>query len=183
MVVGLGNPGPEYRGTRHNVGFDVIERLASQHRIETKTLRHSARFGTGEVEGNPVALVMPLTFMNLSGRAVVALARSWNIKPESILVITDDMDLPVGKVRMRLSGGSGGHNGHKSISGSLGSQDYPRIRIGVGRPADETIEHVLSRFTPIERQTVNEAIAKACEAIEKWCAGDADAAMRVANEG
>ncbi len=180
MVVGLGNPGPEYKGTRHNVGFEVVEALARRHGGQIRTSRSNALLCEAEILGVAVAVVKPLTFMNLSGQAVRALARHYNIDPAGILVIADDLDLPVGKVRMRAQGGTGGHNGHKSVSASLGSQEYPRIRIGIGS-SGEVVDHVLSRFTPNERGLIEDGIGRSVDAVESWLTDGIDAAMRLAN--
>ncbi len=166
LIVGLGNPGPQYAGTRHNVGFDLVERLANDHRIQVRTAKHRALMGVGMVAGVPVALAKPLTFMNLSGQSVAPLARSFGIPPERILVVADDMDLALGRLRLRGSGGSGGHNGHKSLIASLGTQDYPRLRIGIGKD-EVAIDHVLSKFLPDERPVVDEVLKKAAGVVER----------------
>lgn len=177
LIVGLGNPGPEYRGTRHNVGFEAIDRLAERHRIKVDRGRQRAMVGTGVIEGVSCAVAKPLTFMNLSGQSVAPLLRHFALKPERLIVVADDLDLPVGKVRMREKGGSGGHNGHKSLIQSLGTQDYPRIRIGIGNAEDETVEHVLSRFHSDERADVSQAIEATAEAIESVIRGEWGQAM------
>ncbi len=167
LVVGLGNPGPEYRGTRHNVGFDVIDLLASKNRIKLNRGMKKGLVGTGLIEGVPVMLVKPMTFMNLSGQAVAPLAKQAGLKPERVLVVADDLDLAVGVVKMRLNGSAGGHNGHKSLIASLQSQEYPRIKIGIGKgPRGETINHVLGGFNKEDRAAVDEAIEASAEACE-----------------
>lgn len=167
MIVGLGNPGPEYRGTRHNVGFEVIDKLAQRNGIRIERGREKALLGIGSIGRQNVALVKPLTYMNLSGQSVGPLARRYGIKPERILVIADDLDLTVGKVRLKEKGSSGGHNGHKSIIASLQSQEYPRLKIGIGDvDRQETIDHVLSAFSRTERDTVNDSIESAAVATE-----------------
>jgi len=167
MFVGLGNPGPEYRGTRHNVGFDLIDLVAEGQRIKLDTAKHKARYGLGTIEGHGVLLVKPMTFMNLSGQAVAPLARHYGLSPVQIVVIADELDLPPGKLKMQPRGGAGGHNGHKSVIASLGGQDYPRLRIGVGRGSggNGAIEHVLSTFTPDERPLIDGAVKKAHDAL------------------
>jgi PTH1 family peptidyl-tRNA hydrolase len=183
LIVGLGNPGAEYKGTRHNVCFDVIEHLASRHRIKVDRGRQRAMVGVGQVEGVPCALAKPLTFMNLSGQSVAPLMRHFNVKPARVLVIADDLDLPVGKIRLREKGGSGGHNGHKSLAQGLGTQDYPRIRVGIGNTEDPTIEHVLSRFTPEERVDIDRAIRIVSEVVEMVVSGQwEEALVKVASE-
>jgi PTH1 family peptidyl-tRNA hydrolase len=169
LIVGLGNPGPEYRGTRHNVGFEVVDLLSEKHRIKLDKSKHRARIGLGAIGQTQVVLVKPLTYMNLSGQAVGPLARDYGIPPEKVLVIADDLDLPVGKLRLREEGSAGGHNGHKSLIQYLKTQSYPRIKIGIGK-GGETIDHVLSGFTPAERDRVNPAIRAAADVVEEMLA-------------
>lgn len=180
MIVGLGNPGPQYSGTRHNIGFDVVETLAKKHKVALKTHKHQAQYGTGTVADTPVVLVKPLTFMNLSGQAVGALARHYRLRPEQILVIADDLDMETGRVRLRSKGSSGGHNGHKSIIQSLGTEDYPRLKIGIGKDSNVT-GHVLNRFKPDERASVTDAIEKCVTACELWLSEGIDLAMNRIN--
>jgi len=181
ILVGLGNPGGEYSGTRHNVGFEVIDRLAAAHRIKLDRSKHRARFGLGSVRETAVALVKPLTYMNLSGQAVAPMMREWNVPPEKVLVIADDLDLRSGLVKVRRRGSAGGHNGHKSLIQMLRSEDYPRIKIGIGKEG-EVIDHVLSRFTPSERELIDDAIAKAVRAAEMILGDGLERAMMWANE-
>jgi PTH1 family peptidyl-tRNA hydrolase len=178
LVVGLGNPGPEYANTRHNVGFMVVDLLSRRHRIPVKALRHGARVGEGEIAGEPVALVKPLTFMNVSGRAVAPLASQHSLPPSHVIVIYDDADLPFGKIRVRARGSAGGHNGLKSIIASLGSSEFPRVRIGIGRSrGGDLIEHVLTGFKPAERATINRAIDRAADAVESLLSEGTETAM------
>ncbi len=177
LIVGLGNPGPEYRSTRHNVGFDVVDRLADRNGIKVNTGRQRALVGTGTVNGEPCALAKPMTFMNVSGESVAPLARHFGLKPNRILVIADDLDLPVGRIRLREKGGSGGHNGHKSLIGALGTEEYPRIRLGIGKGGDETIDHVLSKFHPEERVDIERAITAVAKVAELVVSGSWAEAM------
>lgn len=181
LVVGLGNPGAAYRGTRHNVGFEVVEACAKLAKTELGTMRHRAQVGFATVGSTSVAFVKPLTFMNLSGESVQQIARHYHVPPASVLVVADDLDLPVGKVRMRGEGSSGGHNGHKSVAHSLGTTAYPRIKIGIGKGDDQTIDHVLSRFAPDERTKVDSAVAVAVKAVFAWLTEGQDEAIRIAN--
>ncbi|HRI43825.1 MAG TPA: aminoacyl-tRNA hydrolase [Fimbriimonadaceae bacterium] len=183
MIVGLGNPGPEYAGTRHNVGFDAVERLAKRHRAKLDVRKHRAVYGIAKIEGRSVLLIRPLTYMNLSGQAVAALARQYGIPPEQILVISDDMDLDLGRVRMKPKGGAGGHNGHRSIIASLGSQDYPRIKIGIGRGGPNATDHVLDKFHPDERQTIDAALDRATRGCEIWLEAGLERATSWVNSG
>jgi PTH1 family peptidyl-tRNA hydrolase len=184
MIVGLGNPGPEYRGTRHNLGFEVIDRLSEAHRIRLDKSKHQARFGLGRMGDHPVLLVKPLTYMNLSGRAVAPLARQYGLKPERVLVVADDTDLKPGRTRLKPGGSAGGHNGHKSLIQFLGTSEYPRLKIGIGRVhREETIDHVLSGFDPKEREVIDLALARAVEAIELTVSEGLNAGMNEANVG
>ena len=182
LVVGLGNPGPEYKGTRHNVGFELIDRLAEKHRIKLDRSKHQARYGVGTLFETSVVLVKPLTFMNLSGRAVAPLMRDYALRPERVLVVADDTDLAPGRLRLRAEGSAGGHNGHKSLIGSLGTQAYPRLKIGIGRTTkDDTIDHVLGPFHPDERPDVEAALRRCEAAIEALFLRGIEAAMQESN--
>lgn len=183
LIVGLGNPGPEYKGTRHNVGFDVIERLAEKHRIKLDKSKHKARYGVGRIGETTVVLVKPLTYMNLSGQAVAPLAKEYSIAPDHILVVTDDLDLTVGRVRLKPKGSAGGHNGHKSLIQSLGTQDYPRLKIGIGSvDRTQTVDHVLGAFKGDERETIARALVRAVEGAERVVEYGIEAAQNFVNE-
>jgi PTH1 family peptidyl-tRNA hydrolase len=167
LVVGLGNPGAEYGGTRHNIGFAVVEALAGKWQCG---LRSRPKF-SGQVGDAPggVRLLLPETFMNRSGTAVAALANWLKLTPADVLVVVDDADLPLGQLRLRLRGGSGGHNGLRSIIEALGSEEFRRLRVGIGRhgPAGADITgHVLGRFAAAEKAAVRVAVADAVAAIE-----------------
>ena len=182
LVVGLGNPGPEYRGTRHNVGFELIDRLGERYKIKLDRSKHQARYGVGTLFETSVVLVKPLTFMNLSGKAVAPLMRDYGLTPERVLVVADDTDLPPGRVRLRPEGSAGGHNGHKSLIQSLGTPNYPRLKIGIGRTAkDETVDHVLGPFRPDERPDIDAALRRCESAIETLFHHGVEAAMQEAN--
>ena len=162
LIVGLGNPGKKYERTRHNVGFDAVDRLAKRWQITlNEHRRFNAEFGEGFARpGQKIALLKPLTYMNRSGQSIRAALDWFKIPPESVFVIYDDMALPLGKLRIRLSGSAGGHNGVKSAIAHLGTQDFPRLRIGIGPPtngADEdrqVVSHVLGKFSPSEASTI-----------------------------
>ncbi|MHB0912037.1 MAG: aminoacyl-tRNA hydrolase [Armatimonadota bacterium] len=181
LIVGLGNPGREYHGTRHNVGFEVIDALAKRHRIQVRSRRGKALIGTGSIEGEPVILAKPTTFMNLSGQAVGDLARRHRLNAEDIVVICDDVNLPLGKLRIRAKGSAGGHNGLKSIIHSLGTQDFPRVRVGIGTPRRDMVDHVLSRFARAERPAVQESVEAAANAVEAILKSGIEAAMNSFN--
>jgi peptidyl-tRNA hydrolase, PTH1 family len=178
LIVGLGNPGPEYRNTRHNVGFRVIDLLAERHRIQVTHMLKRSMTGYGKIQAEGVTLAKPQTYMNLSGESVRPLMRMFELQPADVLVVYDEMDLPVGRLRLREEGSSGGHNGVKSLIQHLGTQEFPRIRIGVGRPAQSgTVDHVLSGFSRDEIPLINEAIERAADAVEAVVAEGMAAAM------
>jgi PTH1 family peptidyl-tRNA hydrolase len=184
IIVGLGNPGGEYRGTRHNVGFEAIDLLAERHRIKLDRGKHNARIGQGKIGDTQVLLVKPLTYMNLSGRSVAPLAKENGIKPDRILVIADDLDIRLGRTRLKPGGSAGGHNGHKSLIASLGTSDYPRLKIGIGAASDSpTIDHVLGPFTPDERVTLDPALRRAVEGVEAIVKESLEAGMNLINVG
>ncbi|RYG45449.1 aminoacyl-tRNA hydrolase [bacterium] len=182
IIVGLGNPGPEYRGTRHNVGFDVIDLLAQKHKIKLDRSKHKAKYGLGMIDGTPVLLVKPLTFMNLSGQAVAPFLREHGVKPDRLLVVADDLDLVLGRVRIKPKGSAGGHNGHRSIIALVGTEDYPRLKIGIGSvDKSKTIHHVLGSFKPDERVVAKEAIDISIDAIERIVGTSLEHGMELVN--
>lgn len=182
IIVGLGNPGIEYAGTRHNVGFEVIDLLAEKLRIKMDRGKHRARVGSGLVGQTPVLLVKPLTYMNLSGQSVAPLAREHGVPVDHVLVVADDLDLKTGRVRLKPKGSAGGHNGHKSLIASLRSDEYPRIKIGVGRVhRSETIDHVLSPFEQDEQLVIKAAKALAVEGCIAVVEQGLERAMSVVN--
>ncbi|HWP30518.1 MAG TPA: aminoacyl-tRNA hydrolase [Fimbriimonadales bacterium] len=166
VFIGLGNPGTEYEGTRHNVGFEVIDELSKRHGIKLSEWKFQSNYGFGKICGKNVLLAKPMTYMNVSGRAVSSLVKHFSIPFERLVVIYDDMDFEVGEVRIKPKGGPGTHNGMKSIIESLGTEDFPRIRIGIGSPEISGVEHVLSRFEPEEMALITEAIRKAADGCE-----------------
>jgi PTH1 family peptidyl-tRNA hydrolase len=167
LIVGLGNPGKEYESTRHNVGFEVIEHLARQHHISVSKRAHQAVIGEGTIGQQRVMLARPMTYMNLSGDAVASLMRYYRIEIANIIVILDDLNLPLGKVRLRLGGSAGGQNGLAHILQRLGTQDVARIRIGIGGASgSRMVTHVLSRFHPDERVLIDESVGRAASAVE-----------------
>lgn len=169
LIVGLGNPEPKYDKTRHNIGFAAVDELAKIWQMPLKeNKRFQGLFAEGVVGRQKVRLLKPLTYMNRSGQSVRAVADWYKVEPRSVLVIYDDMDLPVGRLRLRLSGSAGGHNGMKSIIAHLGGQDFPRLRIGIGKSDGnkETISHVLGKFAPDEISTIEEILYVSVKAIE-----------------
>lgn len=179
LIVGLGNPGAEYQNTRHNVGFRAVDLLAERHRIDTRKTQKRAFVGHGRIGDMPVALAKPITFMNLSGESIAALLRAFDLQPADVIVVTDDVDLSTGRLRVRPSGSAGGHNGLKSVIEHLRTEDFPRIRIGVGRPKGERamIDHVLSKFERTELEPIAQAIESAADAVETILSEGVEAAM------
>lgn len=168
LIVGLGNPGKEYSGTRHNIGYRCINRLAKMQGIDMKQHGSRAQFGVGQIKGCNIALAKPRTFMNLSGEAVKLLGQRFGTLPGDIWVVHDDLDLPLGKIRISRGGGSGGHKGVDSIINELENRDFTRIRIGVGRPPEDcqdTAEYVLGAFRYDEMAVVEDVISRSAEAI------------------
>jgi peptidyl-tRNA hydrolase, PTH1 family len=167
LIVGLGNPEPRYYATRHNVGFLVIDALATIHRISLRQHLPTAQYGTGTIRTHQVLLAKPLTYMNASGKAVAGACARFSISPNDVLVIHDDLDLVLSRVKLKMKGGDAGHYGVRSIIESLGTGDFIRIRVGIGRPAtkDEVVSYVLSPFAPDELPLVDEAIRDAVEKV------------------
>jgi PTH1 family peptidyl-tRNA hydrolase len=170
LVVGLGNPGAKYRGTRHNVGFEVLDRLADRHRAVFDAAPVEALEARWRLDGDAVILAKPLTFMNLSGEAVGGLIRFYRVDTADVLIVCDDVNLPLGRLRVRATGSEGGHNGLRSVAQHLGTIDYARLRIGVGRGEErrDLADHVLSRFEPEEQTGVMSAIDRSADAVEDW---------------
>lgn len=170
LIIGLGNPGKQYEHTRHNVGFEVIEELASRLNIPLNQSKFKGLYGIGFQKSEKVVLLKPLTYMNLSGESIRAIIDYYQIELEDLLVIYDDLDLPVGKIRLRQKGSAGGHNGIKSTVAHLGTQEFNRIRIGIDRPKNgmKVPDYVLSRFLGEEQTLTMEAVKKSADACEAW---------------
>ena len=179
LVAGLGNPGRNYQGTRHNVGFAVADELVRRFEVQFEHGRANALTAKVGIGANAVFIVKPLTMMNLSGEAVAGLAHFFKIDSSDLLVMADDVNLPLGRLRMRSGGAAGGHNGFRSIIACLGSDAFPRLRVGVGRgdPRRDLADHVLARFDPDEREDVQQAVARAADAAETFLAEGIEAAM------
>jgi len=166
LIVGLGNPEPEYSNTRHNMGFDVINKIARKYEIELTRTNYNAIYGTGIIEGEKVILIKPQTFMNSSGEAVEKYVHFYKVPLENVLVIYDDMDTDIGEIRVRAKGGAGSHNGMKSMVQELKSENFPRIRVGIGRPKDEfdRIDYVIGKIPDEEYTILQNGEEKAAEA-------------------
>lgn len=179
LICGLGNPGPRYAGTRHNAGYMAVARLARSHGGSWNRFGDLAQLCSVEIGGSPVLLLQPLTYMNSSGRAVRPVLRKWGIAPDSLLVISDDLDLPFGAIRLRPGGGAGGHRGIQSVIDSLGTHQFPRLRIGIGRPPDgmDAADYVLSPFSSDQRERLEEILNVATAAAVCWVTDGIEAAM------
>jgi len=189
IIVGLGNPGKGYARNRHNVGFQCLNYFARLHSIPFDRRQCQARVGIGKVRGEKLLLARPGTFMNLSGKSLACLVHKHHIPLSDLLVVYDDLDLPLGKIRLRQSGSSGGHKGMNSIISALGSEDFPRIRVGIGRPQtegqsideDAIVNYVLNDFSPEEEATIKPVIARVSEAIDCFLTQGIKAAMNKFN--
>lgn len=179
IIAGLGNPTKQYEGTRHNAGFRVLDRIAADYGIAIDTKKHKGLCGSGYIEGQKVLLLKPQTFMNLSGESVRAAADFYKVAPENVIVIFDDISLGVGQLRIRAKGSAGGHNGIKSIIAHLGSQDFPRIKVGVGeKPSGwDLADYVLGRFDGVDAKKMDDAAKEASEAVKLMLTEGIAAAM------
>jgi PTH1 family peptidyl-tRNA hydrolase len=184
LIVGLGNPGSQYEKTRHNIGFRVIDKLSELHNIPLNQKKHKAILGSGYIEGQKVILAQPQTYMNNSGESVREIADFFKIDPEDVLVVFDDISLAVGQLRLRKKGSAGGHNGIKSIISHLNSQDFPRVKVGVGeKPAGwDLADHVLAPFPKNEAEQVENAIKDAAAAVKMILTDSMESAMNVYNQ-
>lgn len=181
-IIGLGNPEKIYDKTRHNIGFDVIDELASQMGVQVNTKRHKALCGVGQIGSEKVILVKPQTYMNLSGESVRAVMDFYKLDPtKNIIVIADDISLPTGKIRIRAKGSAGGHNGLKSIIAHAGTDQFTRIKVGVGANQGDLVKHVLGKFSKGEREIVDDAVRNAASASEVIVMYDVQTAMNKFN--
>ena len=183
LIAGLGNPGREYEMTRHNIGFHTIDYIADKQGIKIKKLKFKSLYGEGTIAGERVYLIKPQTYMNLSGDAIVEFARFYKVKPENIIIISDEAALDAGRIRVRKKGSAGGHNGLKSIIYQLQSEDFPRVRIGVGgkHEGEDMKNHVLGRFPKSQIPVMERAIMNAAGAIEEIIKNGAESAMNKYN--
>ena len=184
IVVGLGNPGDKYTTTRHNAGFMAIDAVAQKYGARIDRARFKALCGECEIAGSRVLLMKPQTFMNLSGEAVSEASRFYKIEPKNVIILSDDTTLDCGRLRVRRKGSAGGHNGLKSINEHLGTEEYPRIKIGVGQkphPDYDLADWVLGSLTPNDLAKMKETFDALCQGLEKLIAGDIDGAMRICN--
>ena len=185
LIVGLGNPGRQYEATRHNMGFDVIDKLVEEYQVSQAGVKFNAMYGKGRIGGQPVILMKPLSYMNLSGGPIREMANYFKIDPETeMIVVYDDIDLDPGQLRIRKKGSAGGHNGIKHIIQQLGTQNFVRIKVGVGaKPKGwDLADYVLGRFDKDDRALVEEAQERACKAVELILTDSVDAAMNEYNK-
>ena len=183
LIVGLGNPGPKYADTRHNLGFRVVDALSVRWGIDMRREKFHGFFGQGAVQSESAALLKPITFMNRSGQSVLAAVGFYQLAPADVLVISDDLALPPGVIRLRKSGSAGLHNGLQDVIDRLGTRDFPRLRIGIGAARGEVADYVTSRPTAEEAPLIAEAIVRAAEAVECWVLHGPDEAMNRYNGG
>ena len=184
LIVGLGNPGKQYENTRHNVGFDAIDLLVDEYRVPSSGKQHKAMYGKGVIGGRKVILAKPLTYMNLSGESVRAMVDYYKIDPEQeLIVVYDDISLEPGKIRIRKKGSAGGHNGIKNIIAQLGTQNFQRVKVGVGEKPKgwDLADYVLGRFSKEEEPVVREALEKAAKACSEIITEDVTSAMNKYN--
>lgn len=178
IIIGLGNPGRKYLDTRHNVGFEFVDCLAKKHNIKVKKLECRALTGIGRIEGQEVLIAKPQTFMNASGESVRSLLEKYHCKESDIIVVYDDISLPVGRIRIRKKGSAGGHNGIKSVIYQTNSDQFARLKIGVGGPEEDSlVDYVLGKFSKEETKKLVELVPIVCEALETMITAGADTAM------
>mgnify|MGYP003297433966 CR=1 FL=1 len=181
LIVGLGNPGKEYAGTRHNIGFEAVDYIADKYNIELNRIKFKGIFGEGMINGKKVILLKPTTYMNLSGDSIREVVNFYKIDNEDIIVIYDDISLEVGRLRIKDKGSHGGHNGIKSIIANLSTDVFPRVKIGVGAPKGDLVSHVLGKFSNSEIEILRESIMAAEEAVVTMIKSDAKEAMNKYN--
>jgi len=183
LIVGLGNPEEEYSKTRHNMGFNTINKISQQYNIEVKQNKFQALYGSGMIEKEKVILLKPQTYMNLSGESIKEVVNFYNIEPKEIIVIYDDIDIEKGKIKLRKKGGAGSHNGMKSVVEELNTTDFARIRVGIGQPEfkSDMINYVIGKVPEDEQKILKEGTHKAAEAVEEILKNGIDIAMNKFN--
>lgn len=179
LIAGLGNPSKNYEGTRHNIGFTMIDAIGEKFGIDVTTKKHKALLGRGIIDGMRVILAKPQTYMNLSGESIREIADFYKIEPENIIIIYDDISLDVGRLRIRKKGSAGGHNGIKNIIAHLGTQEFPRIKVGIGNKPEgwDLADYVLSKYSKAEQEALKEASDDVIGAVRLMIMDDIDAAM------
>lgn len=181
LIVGLGNPGSQYEDTRHNIGFKVVDNIAKEYNIEINRQKFKGMCGEGFINGEKVILLKPSTYMNLSGESVREVVDFYKLSNEDLVVIYDDISLDVGRLRIREKGSAGGHNGIKSIIAHLGTDIFPRIKVGVGQPNVDLVNYVLGKFTKEEMEVLSESIDASTKAVREILSSDVKTAMNIYN--
>ena len=181
LIVGLGNPGKQYEQTRHNIGFDVIDYMANKYNIDVNREKFKGICGEGFIENKKVILLKPLTYMYLSGDSIRELANFYKLEDDEIIVVYDDISLDIGRLRIREKGSAGGHNGIKSIIQNLGGDKFPRVKVGVGQPKDNLVNHVLGKFSKEDREHIEKVIPVVSDAIVEIVKNDAKESMNKFN--
>lgn len=183
LIIGLGNPEEEYSNTRHNMGFDTINKIAKKHGIEVSKNKFQGLYGTGMIDGEKVVLLKPQTYMNLSGISAVQFMRFYKISPKEVIVIYDDLDIEKGTIKIRKQGGPGTHNGMKSIVCELGTTEFYRIRVGIGNPdiKGDLVNYVLQKISADEKEVLEKATTKAADAVQAIITDGIDRAMNLYN--
>ncbi|ALP88981.1 MULTISPECIES: aminoacyl-tRNA hydrolase [Clostridium] len=181
LIVGLGNPGSQYEDTRHNIGFKVVDNIAKEYNIEINRQKFKGMCGEGFINGEKVILLKPTTYMNLSGESIREVVDFYKLSNDDVLVIYDDISLDVGRLRIREKGSAGGHNGIKSIIAHLGTDIFPRIKVGVGQPNVDLVNYVLGKFTKEEMEVLNESIDASTKAAKEIISNDVKTAMNIYN--
>lgn len=181
LIVGLGNPGDEYRHTRHNVGFDVIDLLSSKYNISVNRIKFRGMYGEGNIMNEKVIILKPATYMNLSGESVAEVVNFYKIPKENIIIVYDDISLEIGRLRIRNNGSAGGHNGIKNIILNLSTEEFSRIKVGVGQPKGNLVSHVLGKFSKEEREVVGKMVEASADAVVTIIKEGASTAMNKFN--
>ena len=181
LIVGLGNPGKQYEQTRHNIGFDVIDYMANKYNIDVNREKFKGICGEGFIENKKVILLKPLTYMNLSGESIREFVNFYKLEDDEIIVVYDDISLDIGRLRIREKGSAGGHNGIKSIIQNLGGDKFPRVKVGVGQPKDNLVNHVLGKFSKEDREHIEKVIPVVSDAIVEIVKNDAKESMNKFN--
>ncbi|WP_294153375.1 aminoacyl-tRNA hydrolase [uncultured Clostridium sp.] len=181
LIVGLGNPGSQYEDTRHNIGFKVVDNIAKEYNIEINRQKFKGMCGEGFINGEKVILLKPSTYMNLSGESIREVVDFYKLSNEDLVVIYDDISLDVGRLRIREKGSAGGHNGIKSIIAHLGTDIFPRIKVGVGQPNVDLVNYVLGKFTKEEMEVLSESIDASTKAVREMLSSDVKTAMNIYN--
>lgn len=181
LIVGLGNPGIQYENTRHNIGFNVIDNISKEYNIDINREKFKGMYGEGFIGNTKVILLKPTTYMNLSGESIRELANFYKLEDDEIIVVYDDISLDIGRLRIREKGSAGGHNGIKSIIQNLGGDKFPRVKVGVGQPKDNLVNHVLGKFSKEDREHIEKVIPVVSDAIVEIVKNDAKESMNKFN--